>query len=43
MPELGFFFKEPWASDTHDAAAQARDLHAWAGRLGALVASRTGV
>ncbi|MBM7820246.1 myo-inositol-1-phosphate synthase [Cellulosimicrobium cellulans] len=42
VPELGFFFKEPWASDTHDAAAQARDLHAWAGGLGALVASRTG-
>ena len=41
VPELGFFFKEPWASDTHDAAAQAHELHAWAARVGALAASRT--
>ena len=41
VPELGFFFKEPWASDTHDAATQAHDLHAWAARVGALAASRT--
>jgi myo-inositol-1-phosphate synthase len=40
VPELGFFFKEPWASDTHDAAAQAHDLHAWAVRVGARAASR---
>lgn len=28
--ELGFFFKDPWASDVHDAAAQYAALTAWA-------------
>lgn len=35
VPELGFFFKDPWASDVHDAAAQASDLAGWAARTAA--------
>ncbi|GAA1874877.1 inositol-3-phosphate synthase [Myceligenerans crystallogenes] len=29
VPELGFFFKDPWGSDVHDAAAQDRALVDW--------------
>ena len=32
VPELGFFFKDPWASEVQDAATQAADLAAWAVR-----------
>jgi myo-inositol-1-phosphate synthase len=35
VPELGFFFKDPWDSDVHDAGAQAADLTAWARRTAA--------
>ncbi len=31
VPELGFFFKDPWGSDVHDFAQQTTDLH----RMGA--------
>lgn len=34
VPELGFFFKDPWGSDRHAAADQARDLVGWATGLG---------
>ncbi|MFE7505279.1 inositol-3-phosphate synthase [Promicromonospora sp. NPDC057488] len=29
VPELGFFFKDPWGSDVHDAADQARAVEEW--------------
>ena len=29
VPELGFFFKDPWHSDVHDAADQHRALEEW--------------
>lgn len=29
VPELGFFFKDPWDSDVHDAAEQVRALEDW--------------
>ncbi|MFD7311767.1 inositol-3-phosphate synthase [Promicromonospora sp. NPDC059942] len=29
VPELGFFFKDPWGSDVHDAADQARIVEDW--------------
>jgi myo-inositol-1-phosphate synthase len=29
VPELGFFFKDPWDSDVHDAAEQASALEDW--------------
>ncbi|RPF20297.1 inositol-3-phosphate synthase [Myceligenerans xiligouense] len=29
IPELGFFFKDPWGSDLHDTAAQERALTDW--------------
>ncbi|GAA2235881.1 inositol-3-phosphate synthase [Promicromonospora sukumoe] len=29
VPELGFFFKDPWGSDVHDAAEQARAVEEW--------------
>ncbi|GAB4083402.1 inositol-3-phosphate synthase [Myceligenerans cantabricum] len=35
VPELGFFFKDPWASDEHDAAAQYATLTSWAQRVAA--------
>jgi len=35
VPELGFFFKDPWGSDRHAAADQARDLARWAQGLAA--------
>lgn len=35
VPELGFFFKDPWGSDTHGAAEQADALRAWAERTAA--------
>ncbi|TWH28357.1 myo-inositol-1-phosphate synthase [Isoptericola variabilis J7] len=40
VPELGFFFKDPWASDTHDAAAQAAELQAWARDVADRLAAR---
>jgi myo-inositol-1-phosphate synthase len=35
VPELGFFFKDPWGSDRHGAADQAAALRAWAVRTAA--------
>lgn len=35
VPELGFFFKDPWDSDVHDAAAQAVALEDWVRRTSA--------
>ncbi|GGM36746.1 inositol-3-phosphate synthase [Promicromonospora citrea] len=35
VPELGFFFKDPWSSDVHDAAAQAVALEDWVRRTSA--------
>lgn len=35
VPELGYFFKDPWGSDRHAAADQADQLVRWAVRLGA--------
>ncbi|MEG3616794.1 inositol-3-phosphate synthase [Isoptericola haloaureus] len=32
VPELGYFFKDPWGSDVHGAAAQAIQLADWARR-----------
>lgn len=32
VPALGFFFKDPWGSDVHAAADQARALATWAAR-----------
>ncbi|MBE1878012.1 inositol-3-phosphate synthase [Myceligenerans pegani] len=37
VPELGFFFKDPWGSDVHDAAAQDRMLDDWVRRTAARV------
>ena len=37
VPELGFFFKDPWGSDVHDAAAQAVALEDWVHRTSARV------
>lgn len=37
IPELGFFFKDPWHSDVHDAAEQARALEEWVRRTSAQV------
>jgi myo-inositol-1-phosphate synthase len=37
IPELGFFFKDPWGSDQHDAAAQALALEDWVRRTSARV------
>lgn len=42
VPELGFFFKDPWGSDRHAAADQARDLAGWAVRTGAVAAGSAG-
>ncbi|NNU27769.1 inositol-3-phosphate synthase [Isoptericola sediminis] len=40
VPELGYFFKDPWGSDVHGAAAQAVELADWAGRTADAVARR---
>lgn len=44
VPELGFFFKDPWGSDVHDFAAQTVALADWvreaAARVGAAPADR---
>ncbi|MBO0607517.1 inositol-3-phosphate synthase [Myceligenerans salitolerans] len=40
VPELGFFFKDPWGSDVHDAAAQERMLSDWVRRTAARVDAR---
>jgi myo-inositol-1-phosphate synthase len=37
VPELGFFFKDPWGSDVHDAAAQSVALEDWVRRTAAQV------
>jgi myo-inositol-1-phosphate synthase len=37
IEELGFFFKDPWDSDVHDAADQARALEEWVRRTSAQV------
>ncbi len=37
VPELGYFFKDPWDSDVHDAAEQAAALEEWVGRTSAQV------
>jgi myo-inositol-1-phosphate synthase len=37
VPELGFFFKDPWDSDVHDAAGQAGALEDWVRRTSARV------
>ncbi|WP_369375391.1 inositol-3-phosphate synthase [Promicromonospora sp. Populi] len=37
VPELGFFFKDPWGSDVHDAAAQVGALEGWVRRTSARV------
>ena len=37
VPELGFFFKDPWDSGVHDAAAQAAALEDWVRRTSAQV------
>lgn len=37
IEELGFFFKDPWHSDVHDAAEQARALEEWVRRTSAQV------
>jgi myo-inositol-1-phosphate synthase len=37
VQELGFFFKDPWDSDVHDAAEQARALEDWVRRTSARV------
>ncbi|MDR7384317.1 myo-inositol-1-phosphate synthase [Promicromonospora iranensis] len=39
VQELGFFFKDPWDSDVHDAAEQARVLEEWVRRTSAQVGS----
>lgn len=37
VQELGFFFKDPWDSDVHDAAEQSRALEEWVRRTAAQV------
>lgn len=39
VPELGFFFKDPWGSDVHDFGQQTDDLIAWAQATGARLAA----
>ena len=39
VPELGFFFKDPWGSDVHDFARQTTELFAWAHATGERVAT----
>ncbi|GAA1762101.1 inositol-3-phosphate synthase [Agromyces humatus] len=41
VPELGFFFKDPWGSDVHDFSQQTTELHAWAHATAARVAATT--
>lgn len=36
VPEMGFFFKDPWGSDVHSFADQTRALGVWAHRASAL-------
>ena len=38
VPELGFFFKDPWGSDVHDFGQQTDDLITWAQSTGARLA-----
>ena len=35
VPELGFFFKDPWGSDVHDFGQQTTELREWAQATGA--------
>ena len=39
VPELGFFFKDPWGSDVHDFSRQATELYDWAHATGERVAT----
>ena len=39
VPELGFFFKDPWGSEVHDFSRQATELYAWAHATGERVAA----
>ena len=39
VPELGFFFKDPWGSDVHDFSQQTTELYAWAHATGERVAA----
>ena len=39
VPELGFFFKDPWGSDVHDFSQQTTQLYAWAHATGERVAA----
>ena len=41
VPELGFFFKDPWGSDVHDFSQQTTELYAWAHATGARAAAAT--
>ncbi|WP_265522901.1 inositol-3-phosphate synthase [Oerskovia flava] len=41
VPELGFFFKDPWGSDVHSAADQAAELARWVGHAADRAADRT--
>lgn len=42
VPELGFFFKDPWGSDVHAFADQTAALHAWVGRTADAATGRAG-
>lgn len=41
VPEMGFFFKDPWGSDVHGFAEQTAELVAWSARTGAAVVQRS--
>lgn len=41
VPELGFFFKDPWGSEAHAFAEQARTLVDWAAAASATLAARS--
>ncbi|WP_251150084.1 inositol-3-phosphate synthase [Cellulosimicrobium sp. Marseille-Q4280] len=43
VPELGFFFKDPWGSDVHDFATQTVALADWVRDAGARVVGRAGM
>ena len=40
VPELGFFFKDPWGSDVHDFGQQTTALIEWAGATGARLSAQ---
>ncbi|MFC8922623.1 inositol-3-phosphate synthase [Cellulosimicrobium sp. NPDC057127] len=41
VPQLGFFFKDPWGSDVHDVASQTLALADWVREASARVAAAT--